>query len=105
MVEEKKDEIEIVNNVEDTPSGIKKNLMAGGSIKFKNIKVKAGKIHLKFPVEIISDGKTETKKEENKKNLEGGEEIELKNVFVEHGNILISIPQFEQEIISPKSKK
>jgi len=103
MVEEKKDEIDIVNNIEDTPSSIKKNLMAEGSIKFKNIKVKAGKIHLKFPVEIISD--RETKKEENKKNLEGGEEIELKNVFVEHGNILISIPQFEQEIISPKSKK
>ncbi len=108
MSNEKKksdEEIECIkSSIEETPQGIRKNLKVDCSIKCKNFKINAEKIHLKFPVEIAEKNITE-KTDENATDtsaqiFKGGEEIELKNVRVEEGKITINIPMLVQEILS-----
>ncbi|MDI6730107.1 MAG: hypothetical protein QMD06_01005 [Candidatus Altarchaeum sp.] len=113
MSDEKKksnEEIEgIESSIEETPQGIRKNLKVNCSIKCKNFKVNAGKIRLKFPVEIAEKNIIE-KRDENVTDtsaqiFKGGQEIELKNVHVKEGKITINIPMLVQEILSIRRKE
>ncbi|OQX22667.1 MAG: hypothetical protein BWK75_00195 [Candidatus Altiarchaeales archaeon A3] len=99
----------IESSLEETPYGIKKNLKVNCNIKFKNFKVRAGKIRLKFPVELaqkaVIEKTTEGEKAISEEIFKGGEVIELKNVCLKECGLTIDIPQLIQEIISSKVKQ
>ena len=114
MSGEKKKTEEIIDSniesgLEETPYGIKKNLKVNCCLKFKNFKVRAGKIRLKFPVELaqkaVIEKTAEGEKAISEENFKGGEEIELKNVCLKECELTIDIPQIIQEIISSKGKE
>jgi len=104
------EEIECIKSgIEETPQGIRKNLKADFSIKCKNFKANAEKIHLKFPIEIAEKNiveKTDEKVTDTSAQIsKGGQEIELKNVRVEEGKLTINIPMLVQEILSIGKKE